>query len=921
MEERYDDILRTVDGSRVLSYEYVDHLRKSEQANCITPQKGSQEKFLSSNADITIYGGSRGGGKAIIFNSLVCTPYGFRKIQDLKAGDIITGLDGGMQRVLYNSYQGFKECVRLKFIDGDYVDCCVEHLWTIRRSNYCSKKRSMYKLPLEADWKVWTTEMIVNHIDKQKGKKQPQHISVPICKPVRFTVAHRGYKPQIPAYFLGVIIGDGCITDSMSCSAEVCNPDNEIFDRISELGFDPYSTRDVGCAIKYRYKDSRIDEDLEYFGLNGKHSYEKFIPDYYKTASVDDRFELLRGLMDTDGTTDGRGHCSFTTTSERLANDVKYLVNSLGGLATITKGKSGYKDADGNLVECRDSYDIYIRMEDSERMFHVKRKKERCTPYNGGISVYSRKIVGYERLGMMECCCIAVSNYDSLYLTNGFVATHNSFGLLFEAVKDIENPKFNAVILRNEKPDLENIINESNNIYSQYGEYKRSKDMMVWDFNNGGSLYFTHFAGSDNDFITRFQGKQYSYIGIDEITHISYKKFKYLMTCNRNAYGIRNRSYGTCNPDPESWVRKFIDYWIDDDGDPIPERDGVIRYCFMDGDTVDDITWGDTPEEVYEKKKDVIDGLWKPAYEALGFDKVTMYVKSATFIYGKLEENVKLLKSDPNYVANLANQDEERRLRDLGGNWNFVRVGDDKIKSTDIEKMFGNAVDITDRTRYVSADIAFDGGDFMIMWLWEGLHIKDIFVAQGSSADIEGMFSSKIAEWGVREENVVFDFWGVGQAIAGHHKRAVKFTGTAKPEPPFDKSFKNVKSLCADLLASYIIDGRISIEPRLLGLRFSKKGKYKNMTLREILSKERKCVRHKDNSNIGGFELINKENMIKVVGWSPDFFESLIYRMIFENMKKKHVPATPFSFVSSASRQKSGMGIRGLGNFKQMHTL
>ena len=83
----------------------------------------------------------------------------------------------------------------------------------------------------------------------------------------------------------------------------------------------------------------------------------------------------------------------------------------------------------------------------------------------------------------------------------------------------------------------------------------------------------------------------------------------------------------------------------------------------------------------------------------------------------------------------------------------------------------------------------------------------------------------------------------------------------------------------------------MSIEPRLLDLKFSgKKGKYQNTPLRQILMKERKCIRHKENSSIGGFELVNKEGMIKAVGYSPDFFESLIYRMYFETNKRHITP-------------------------------
>ena len=890
----HDSVIKTKDGGEVFSFEYIDRIRKKRSDKRIIAQRGCQEKFLATNADITIFGGNRGG--PLLVDTKVVTPFGYRRIGDLKAGDIISSTDGGMQRVVYRQDHGKLPAYRLTFIDGSSVIASYDHLWNIRRTCYISKKRHVNGLNLKDDWRVWTTQQIVDFLQKKKnGGLKNGHIVIPLCEPVKFTQGiGRGRRPYYDPYVYGAIVGNGCITNTV-ISQKICcleNIPNQVIDEFILAGLDMshFTTHKDKASNTYRIKDSKLLEDLEYFGLSGHGSTTKFIPKYFKLGTVEERFAIVQGLMDTDGTIDDRGHCSYTTISKQLAEDVKYLISSLGGIATISKGEAGYKDEDGNYIRCNDAYTLYIRIKDSKRLFRLPYKKERCREYNGGISEYTRRIVDFEYVGEQECCCIAVDNANSLFMAEDFIVTHNSksFSLLMESLKDITNGKFNAILLRNERDDLQDLVNTSYQLYDSFGTYNRSINDMTWNFYNGGKLKFSYYAGSYEDFETRFRGRQYSYIGIDEITQIAYRKFKFLVTCNRNAYGIRNRFYGTCNPDPDSWVRKFIDWWIDEDGLPIAEKDGVIRYCFMDGETPDQIYWGSTPEEVYEQCKDIIDPLWKDEYEALGFNKITMFVKSATFIKGKLEENIALISSDPNYVANLAQQDEEQRARDLEGNWNFKRTGDDMIKMEDMEKFYNNSEQTMNGVRYVSADIAFEGGDFCVMWLWEGLHIKDIFVMRENSAKTEAMFAAKLIEWGVREENVVYDYWGVGQALSGHFKRAVKFTGTEKPKEPFDKSYKNVKSQCAEMLAHFIQDGKISIEPRLLDMKFSgKKGKYSNTPLRQILMKERKCIRHKDNSSIGGFELVNKEGMIKAVGYSPDFFESLIYRMIFD-VKTQH---------------------------------
>ena len=481
-----------------------------------------------------------------------------------------------------------------------------------------------------------------------------------------------------------------------------------------------------------------------------------------------------------------------------------------------------------------------------------------------------------------------------------------SYALLMEALKDIRDRNASMVVLRNEKPDLSGLIEKSYKLFLPFGRYNKSINDMTWNFDNGGKLVFSYFADSLADFKMRFQGKEFCYVGIDEITHISYEKFKYLITCNRNAYGLRNRFYGTCNPDPDSWVRRYIDWWIGEDGLPIPEKDGVLRYCFMDGDDINDVYWGDTPEEVYMQCREVIDSLWKEEYASLGFDKITMFVKSVTFIRGKLEENIALITSDPNYVANLAQQGEEQRARDLEGNWNFKAAGDDPIKIEHMERMFANSFQTGDGVRRASCDVAFDGGDNLVLYLWIGKHLQDVFVCRSGAKEAAGLVRMKLREWGVLDCNFVYDLNGLGQAFKSFFPNAVGFNNMGSPiaATPAERDsirfmYTSLKAQCAYMLIKDFHEDNLSVNPYLLDRRFSGDG-YSNMPLRQILMKERKAVREAPGER--GFSIIKKEIMKKYVGHSPDFIEAMIYMEYFFIRPKVARPAFTFRYVDRSYR-------------------
>lgn len=484
-----------------------------------------------------------------------------------------------------------------------------------------------------------------------------------------------------------------------------------------------------------------------------------------------------------------------------------------------------------------------------------------------------------------------------------------SYILLDAAVEDILNRNFRACLLRNEKPDLTDLIEVSYELYGQYGDYNRSQNDMTWNFNSGAKLKFSYYEGDYESFKKRFQGKQFAYIGLDEVTHCPYKKFKYLLTDNRNAYGIRTHFLCTCNPDPDSWVATFLfnGGWLDyETGYPIPEMNSVIRYCYMPGNDVNEIVFGDTREEVFKACKTDILKHWRSDFAQYGSPQ-ELFIFSVAFIEGKLEDNRKLMKSDPTYLARLANQDEEQQSRDLDGNWKFRSAGDDLIKMDDMIRFYDNAFQYTTEESangeqkqaqlYATADIALQGGDNFVMWLWQGWHIKDVFVCRFDSKTLVEVIKAKLSEWGVEEQNFAYDFQGIGQLIEGFFPNAVKFINQAAPVPltrqeeeGVKKLYKDLKSQCAVLLYKKFRDVELSIDPHILDYTFDGHG-YGKTKLRDILMKERKCIRRTRESQGKAFQLISKSDMKKIIGHSPDFFESLLFRFIFTLVKKKYKKA------------------------------
>ena len=231
-----------------------------------------------------------------------------------------------------------------------------------------------------------------------------------------------------------------------------------------------------------------------------------------------------------------------------------------------------------------------------------------------------------------------------------------TYGLLLDALRHKNRPGFGEVIFRKNSIQIYNeggLLDESLRMYSgiKGAELKRSPRPQ-WTFNGKGKVSFAHIDGDDD--LKKFQGSQMAAIGFDELTHFTESQFFYMLSRNRTTCGIKPYVRATCNPDADSWVAKFIEWWIDPDtGYPIKERSGKIRWMIRRNET---LYWADTIEELWERFE-------------LKTQEEKQEPKSVTFIMSTLYDNQILMKQDPSYISNLKALSVVERERLLYGNW------------------------------------------------------------------------------------------------------------------------------------------------------------------------------------------------------------------------------------------------------------
>lgn len=344
---------------------------------------------------------------AILTSTLIPTMTGLKPLLDLQTGDCVFGPDGKPVRVIGKS-DVFRNrgLYRVWTDDEAYLDVDGEHLWTVR----LDRKHNIYNdYTTEQLWRRQNGEVLrtkrSGEIEFMHGKHtDPRKVRLPRLPdvaPVQYPEAQLPIDP----YVLGVWLGDGA---ALQATVSMCNADAAIVR--AEIERRMYVTKDR--STRFSFGVSNLKTRLRDLGVLGN----KHIPPAYLTASVQQRRDLLKGLMDTDGTVSKEGQCFFSQSNKAFILQVLELIRSLGIKANLLNGEARIKEKSYGIT-----WEISFYAND---VFLLPRKEARTLKTQRCFGRYI-KIEKLDYAGDVQC--IKVDRSDGLFLAGeGYVCTHNT---------------------------------------------------------------------------------------------------------------------------------------------------------------------------------------------------------------------------------------------------------------------------------------------------------------------------------------------------------------------------------------------------------------------------------------------------------------------------------------------------------------
>lgn len=388
----------------------------------------------------------------------------------------------------------------------------------------------------------------------------------------------------------------------------------------------------------------------------------------------------------------------------------------------------------------------------------------------------------------------------------------------------------------------------------------RESDSPRISFPNGTFCDLTYIDDSNMDKLReRAKGWEYDAIAIDELTEMSWEAFTYVMTRNRGqSKTFTGKFFATMNPKRSHWTRIFIDWYIGLDGYIIPERNGVVRYFYVNGATVKDVVWGDSKEDVYRKCRIDIENKLRKLGGNLSYKNL---IKSFVFYRGKVSENKDLMESNADYIGSIAASGGKMSDAMLGGNWN---VDPDEDKNIPIPSDKARDCFVADPAvngdRWVTVDLADYGTDNMVALAWNGFHVTDIMIASHTTpkenAQRVKIFADKNE---TPDSHIIFD-GTAGRYFNDYIPEAIAYLSSTKPVGIYYLTAGTLKDLCYLRLVRMINRGQLTFADDVAQTTYTHQNLKFRITVENEFQEECAVVRFIDLPS-GKKKLMNKKQM------------------------------------------------------------
>lgn len=397
---------RVVDFPDIYDGDYIffHYINQARYGGMYNEYKGGQHSALIA---------ARGKGKMLPNSTIVYTPNGYKVWKDIHPGDYLYGDNGKPTKVLEEFNHKSKPIYKLTLKDGRTAYAGLEHLWTIKYGNKL--------ITVDTQW------IIENGFGKRtiKGKCH-KPIECKAFLPINKAIEIPYKEVSIDPYLLGLILGDGCLgyANSKGVLFSSTVKDQKTYEKLLNTKIREY--KNSNCFIE----SANIKNKLIELGLYKTKSDNKFIPDIYKYNSKEVRLEILKGLMDTDGSAFSSG-IEYISKSKQLAEDVLWIGRSLGIRGILNSKFVKYKD------EIKEYF--RVRFITTETIFKLPRKIEKIKQRN---SNYLKNQENYVAITSIEYShnedakCVIVDNDSHLFLMNDFIVTHNSFKVASMATRN-----------------------------------------------------------------------------------------------------------------------------------------------------------------------------------------------------------------------------------------------------------------------------------------------------------------------------------------------------------------------------------------------------------------------------------------------------------------------------------------------------